>query len=332
MKLKMGIVGCGLIARYHYAPSFSACEYAELVGVCGVSMEESQAFADDFDTPTAYDSYEKMPEDDELDAVIVAVPNHLHYSFVCKAARAGKHVLCEKPMALTMQEAQKMVDICQKYGVVFMVAHHLRYKTANRKAKELIDSGSIGKISSARAKWSFNNPNAGSDVDWHDDPKLSGGGQMMNVNSHCLDLLVYMFGPIQEVSAFLRKQPGRKVENGSMVMIRFANDVLAMADGSHHEECPGNKLEIFGDKGNLCISNACSTDNEAEITIMPNAQVLELPSEPTPYSQEVDHFAWSIQNNAEPISSGKQVLETMRLLMAAYESAETGRHIVLERP
>lgn len=318
-----------MISRYHYVPGIRTGKLAELVGVCGVTEQEGREFAKEMDIPKCYKDYDAMLADNSLKAVILGVPNFLHHGQTLAAAKAGKHVLCEKPMALDMQQAQEMVEACDEAGVTLMVAHHLRYKACNCKARELLDAGRLGNVSTARIQWSFNHTGLELDTSWHIRKKLSGGGQIMNVNSHCIDLLCYLFGSAKKVSSFIQKNVYEEIEDVSIVMIEFENGVIATAEGSYTEEKTENNLEIFGSKDSLMISGACSTGNDGCLRILPSEKIPQPENKLSPYAVEVDHFAESILGKFEPVSSGRETLKTMEILTAAYLSAESGRHVEL---
>ena len=204
MKLKIGMAGYGMVSRYHFVPALQTSRCAELVGVCGTDVDRCRKFAEEMGIPKYYKNYEEMIADSSIDAVLIATPNYLHCPQVVSAAAAGKHILCEKPMAINMEEAYRMVEVCDKAGVVLMVAHHLRYKACNIKIAEMIKRRDTGRISTARVRWSFNLTKAEPRKDWRTKKELAGGGQILNVNSHCVDLLVYLFGRPLKVSSFIQ--------------------------------------------------------------------------------------------------------------------------------
>ena len=151
----------------------------------------------------------------------------------------------------------------------------------------------------------------------------------MNVNSHCIDLLCYLFGPAKKVSSFIQKNVYEEIEDVSIVMIEFENGVIATAQGSYTEEKTGNNLEIFGSKDSLIISGACSTDNDASMRILPDEKTEMAENQLSPYAVEVDHFAEAVQGKFEPVSNGRETLKTMEIIAAAYLSAESGKHVEL---
>jgi len=326
-KVKIGLAGCGLIGRHHFLPGIRRSAYAECIGVSTSTEAKARALALEMGIPKWYPDFESMLEDSDIEAVVIATPNFLHHQQVIAAAGACKHVLCEKPMALDMVESLGMVDACKKSKVTFMVAHHLRYKACNQRVKEILDSGELGKVSTCHIQWSFNNTNGIRCNDWHTDKKLSGGGQLMNVSSHCVDLLVYLLGSAKKVSAFMSLNENAEVEDVSIVMIEFTNGVLAVAEGSYSEEGTENNLEVFGNRASLVVKNACSIDNRGSLQVLPEGEIIDFSQDVTPYTAEIDYFCSAIKEGFEPVSSGRRVLETMRILMAAYKSVETGRHI-----
>ena len=327
MKLKIGIVGYGAIAEKFHQPGIKASNYAEISGVYDKNKDRCSKLASVEPDVKCYKSYEEMLSDSRIEAVLLATPNNFHCSNVISAAEAGKHILCEKPMALNMVESRLMVDMCDKAGVTFMVAHHLRFKACNIRTAEVISEGKLGRISSARAIWSFNIPGGLLSDGWRENKNMSGGGQIMNVNSHCIDLLVYLFGKPQRVTAFLQTEKGSVVESGSIVMIEFDNGILGIAQGSYREKGSSNNLEILGSESTVIVEGACSAGKDGELKYFPSGVCEKVETDVSPYTKEVDHFARSIKEKFEPISSGRKILDTMMVIDAAYLSAQTGKHI-----
>ncbi|MCK9265532.1 Gfo/Idh/MocA family oxidoreductase [bacterium] len=327
MKLKIGIVGYGAIAEKFHQPGIKASNYAEISGVYDKNKDRCGKLASVEPDVKCYKSYEEMLSDSRIEAVLLATPNNLHCSNVISAAEAGKHILCEKPMALNMVESRLMVDMCDKAGVTFMVAHHLRFKACNIRTAEVISEGKLGRISSARAIWSFNIPGGLLSDGWRENKNMSGGGQIMNVNSHCIDLLVYLFGKPQRVTAFLQTEKGSVVESGSIVMIEFDNGILGIAQGSYREKGSSNNLEILGSESTVIVKGACSAGKDGELKYFPSGVCEKAETDVSPYTKEVDHFVRAIREKFEPISSGRKILDTMMVIDAAYLSAQTGKHI-----
>lgn len=330
MKIRIGMAGYGLVGRYHFVPALRNSRYAELIGVCGSNVERCRKFAEEMGIHRCYKNYEEMLADSSIDAVLIATPNYLHCPQVISAAEAGKHILCEKPMAINMKEAYHMVEVCDKAGVIFMVAHHLRYKACNMKVKEMMSNGDMGRISTVRVRWSFNHTNAEPDKGWRMKKELAGGGQILNVNSHCVDLLIYLLGEPLKVSAFIQKEAGDEVEEGSVIVIEFADGIIGIAQGSYREETVPNNLEMFGSRCSLIVEGACSTDRHGSIRNLTTGDYEKVEFDESPYTVEIDHFAKAIMERFEPVSSGRKTLDTMRVLMASYQSAETGKHIYLK--
>ena len=328
-KLKIGLVGHGLVFRSFLISGIRNTELVEIAAVCGRNESKVRLFAGEMCIPKWYTNYEAMLKDKEIDAVLIGTPNFLHYSQVLSAADAGKHILCEKPMALNMTEAEKMVNVCDKKGITFMIAHHLRYKACNQRIKKILNEQKLGKISSCRVQWSFNRTASNRKKDWHTVKNLSGGGQFVNVNSHCIDLLVYLFGSANKVSAFMHYEKNKELEDGGIVLIEFANNILTIAEGFYNEKSTQNNLEIFGNNESIIVQNACTTDKHGIIKLLSENRLVTDIKEVNPYTSEIEHFVRCIAGNKEPLSSGRNVLKTMHILMAAYQSAEIGKHIEL---
>ena len=329
MKLKLGMVGYGAIAEKFQEPGIRSSRLVELAGIYDKNFERIRKFDSAGSGTRCYGTYEEMLSDKSIDAISVATPNKLHCPQVVAAARAGKHVICEKPIALSVEEARLMVEECSKAGVTFMVAHHLRYKECNIRALEAVKKGVLGRVASARARWSFSIPDGKLEDGWRENREISGGGQIMNVNSHCIDLLVYIFGRPLKVSAFIQAGQDSGVEDGSYVMMEFPGGILATSQGSYREQGVANILDISGSGLSLQVEGACSSDGRGRLIYLPSGKTEECDMKESPYCAEFEHFARCVMEKSEPVSSGRRILDTMAVLEAAYASAATGKHINL---
>src|SRR5258707_5307917 len=201
-KLKWGVIGSGGIARRRTIPEgFVPAGNAHLTAVYGTNATTNQEVAEQYGAIPAT-SLEALLATD-IDAVYVASPVHAHHAQVITCAKAGKHVLCEKPLGLTVAEVEEMATVCRQARVQFGVAFMMRFQAQHQAAMKMIQDGLIGKPVYARAQLScWYPPVKGS---WRQDPALGGGGSLMDLASHCIDLLEMFFGPPTDVSCFSRQ-------------------------------------------------------------------------------------------------------------------------------
>ena len=201
MTVNWGIVGMGDIATRVTAPAMAEASNNRLVVVMRRDLDRARELARESGAPRAYGTVGEVLEDDEIDAVYVATPAHAHAGQTIQAAEHGKHVLCEKPMALNAEEGERMVQACDANGVKLMVRYYQRFNRRHRKIKELLNAGEIGRVTAVRLNFSSFNPDEPGA--WRQAPELGGGGNLMDCGSHCVDLIRYMVGEVTQVSAMV---------------------------------------------------------------------------------------------------------------------------------
>lgn len=265
-KVLVGVIGAGF-GQVGHIPGFRACPDAEVVAVCDKVPEIAKAAAQKFDIPYVFTDYHKMLQMEELDLVSVATPPFLHHPMVMAALEAGKHVLCEKPMALNTMEAQEMYRRAEEAGVVHLIDHELRFNPTRTRMKELIDDGFMGHLRHVMLTTvtNFQTDPFSSPWNWWSQ-RDKGGGRMGADGSHQIDQLRWWFGEIEGVFSrgrtFVkeRKLPDspemRPVETDDFIslLILFASGaegVLSISSVASHVR--GNRVEAYGDEGSLIL-------------------------------------------------------------------------------
>ncbi|GAF92062.1 unnamed protein product, partial [marine sediment metagenome] len=193
-KVRWGILGCAAVAAKAMVPGIIRSQNGCVEAVAeeyppGSKLQKAKEFAKEFDVEKAFASYDELLDDPNVQAVYLAQPNHLHATWTIQAAEKGKHVYCEKPLACSTAEAEEMVDVCQKQGVLLMVGYAHRFQPQNRKAKQLIKEGRIGKVLSIFATHSGSMPAPGN-IRLE---KKFGGGTLMDRGSYCVNIARYIF-------------------------------------------------------------------------------------------------------------------------------------------
>ena len=340
MKIKWGIIGCGDVADHKIGPAFNRVKDSELVAVMRRNAGKAKDFARRHKVPKYYSDVDALLRDDEINAVYIATPHYLHAEHTVKAAEYGKHVLCEKPMAITIQECQKMINACETNKVKLMIAYYQRLQPAHQKIRELISQGAIGKIIMCKAQtgiWRY-------PADWFGKKELSGGGVLMEVGTHIIDLLRFLLGEIVEVSAYTDVLLfGCSVEDTSSLIVRFEDGVHGSMSFSYAVPDLGSNIEICGTQGKISwstfvwkgdlIVKAYMHDELPKSEILTNLETVD--NESREYRYETDkvsqrvpmikHFVECVNMSKEPLLPGIEGLKDQQVILAAYESSKTKR-------
>jgi 1,5-anhydro-D-fructose reductase (1,5-anhydro-D-mannitol-forming) len=247
-RLGWGVIGLGNIVNTTIAPAMVAEPDCDLVA--GVSRDQGRAdeFAAKFGARFAYDDYDRMLANPEVDAIFIATPNSLRASQVIASARAGKHVLCDKPMATNLPDAILEVQECCRAGVKFGINFHNRHLHWVRDVKEMLANGVIGKVEAVEVEVGSGTRHYDK---WRTDPDMAGLGSIYNVGVHALDFLrLILASEAVEVAAMFDREPGGgAVERLGMVLIRFSNGVMAYANCNERLAYPRNDVVFFGSTG-----------------------------------------------------------------------------------
>lgn len=325
--VKVALIGAGCMGRVH-AAAYRKLDDAELIAVCDLDTKRAQELGPRAEVSS---DYQDILNDPNIDMVDICLPTFLHKEAVIQAANAGKHVLCEKPIARTVEDGELMVKACEEAGVKFSVGHVVRFFPDFAKLKDVLASGQIGEAKVIRSSRGGGFPTWGWQ-NWYADYEKS-GGPLVDLIIHDFDFLRWVFGPVDRV--FAKSLTGR-YENldYSLVTLRFANGMVAHVEGSWAEP-PGTpfavSLEVAGTKGLYQYSNQQSMPvilRTRQGEAVPKA-VPESPLLMEPYTRQIDAFIQSILDKQSPTVSGHEAIESLRISLAACRSAETGAVIHL---
>jgi len=341
--LRFGIVGCGGIVRKHHLRNLLRHpDRFHVAALCDVD-EMSVRAASEASGAKPYGDFRGMMESEPLDAVLVATPHHAHAEPVLMAAERGLHVLLEKPMAITLDDCERMVAACSSAGVTFMVAENERYKPNFRSVGRAICGGLIGDVLAIRAEMYGRGDRANEPDHWLHDPERSGGGIVIALAIHRLDVMRWLGGPLRSVSAafeaFEGKRPG--IERIASVQLRFASGAVGHFLSAEVPAPPpkSGALLVMGTRGTIGVLMPGAGYNGPAVLFRPDdAAPTPLPldrdglASDDAFDAEILHFASCVESALEPHTSGRDNLETMRLVFAAYESARSGRVVELPSP
>lgn len=257
--IRWGIIGVGDVTEVKSGPAFYKADHSKLVAVMRRSGDKAKDFAERHGVARWYDDGEALINDPEVDAVYIATPQYAHKDYTLKAAAAGKHVYSEKPMALSYSECQEMMNACQQAGVSLWVGYYRRSLPRFLKIKDLIESGAIGEVVGVSMKIfrpTIVKPNTPrNQLQWHFLPELSGGGQVLDVGCHQIDLLNYYFGNIVDVKGFTINQSGLYPSpDSASATFRFASGLIGSSTWCFTAGVDVDETVIVGTKGQISFA------------------------------------------------------------------------------
>lgn len=342
-KVGIGIVGSRFQAECIAASVKMMPEEAEVVAVASPTKGNAEAFAKRYGIPAHYTDYREMLRDPRVEMIHISAPNYVHARMTIDAARAGKHVICEKPLCVTLEEADEMIDACKNAGVLLLYAEELFFAPKYVKAKQMADEGAFGRIHLVKQGEKHSGPHA----DWFWDVKLSGGGALMDLGCHGIAFCWWFLGKpnVKSVYSHLSTQVHADRTEGddeAITIIEFENDAVGIVENSWNR--PGgmdDSIEIFGEKGqtyaDMLMGNALPTYSEVgfgyavEKASTTRGWTYPVFEEHWNYGfpQEMRHFARCVRGKESPISDGETGRVVQEVLYAAYASAGLGRKVEL---
>jgi 1,5-anhydro-D-fructose reductase (1,5-anhydro-D-mannitol-forming) len=334
MTIGWGIIGIGKHVNRFMGPAIRDAADTKFVAVCSRSMERAKNFASAFGAARAYDSLAEMLKDPELDVLYVATPNHLHPENTIQAAKAGKHVLCEKPMALTEAECEKMIEACDKYKVKLGMDFQNRYHPAHIVVRRLIRDGEVGEIKVARVQYCHGR-GAGLWQGWRADLSLSGGAAINGSGPHPLDLLRFILG--QEVVE-IRAQciPPEGIDEQNFVLLTFENGAVATSLSGNLVPRSDNDGVFYGTKAKVTCKGTVGMLHHGELFVEGdnlNVHMTFPVDDPVTgcYRKLVEAFNKTIAENREPDIPGQNGLQMVRIVHAVLESSRLGKAVRLKK-
>jgi len=343
-KIKWAVIGSGGIARRRTIPEgIAKAQNAELSAVFDTNQAANAEVAKEYRVKQARSIDELL--DAEGDAVYVATPAYVHAEQVRACAEAGKHVLCEKPLGMTVAEAKDMIALCRKKRLKLGCAFMMRFVAQHQKALSLIKEGKLGRPVYARAQLScWYPPIEGA---WRQDPATGGGGALIDMGGHCIDLLEMFFGNVAKVSCFVNNAVhDYKSEDSATAMLFFENGAMGTVDTFFciPDNSSKNVLELYGSKGSILAQGTIGQGPAGRMTAFleqdgknydarqARAEAQAITIEPPPvntYQAEIEEFSQAIIDDREPAISGELGLRSQKVLTACYESARLGKVVAV---
>ncbi|MEK5038127.1 Gfo/Idh/MocA family protein [Sporosarcina sp. FSL K6-3457] len=333
-KLRVAVIGCGSIAKHRHLGEYDSHSAVEIVAVCDIVEERAQETALQYGAK-AYTDYKKLLEVEQIDAVSVCLPNYLHAPVSIAALEAGCHVLCEKPMATSKEEAEAMIQVAKSNDKKLMIAHNQRFVPSHAKARALVASGEIGKIYSFRTAFGHGGPEGWS-VDgkdsWFFNKEQAFIGAMGDLGVHKADLLRYLLGEeFVEVAGFIETsaKENTDVDDNAVCILKSASGIIGtLAASWAYTSREDNSTIIYGEHATLRLED---DPNYSLIVQYKNGEVVNYELGAIQSNAEggqttthvIDHFIESIVHNTEPLINGEEGMKSLEVILAALESMKT---------
>jgi predicted dehydrogenase len=325
--LRWGILSTADIARKKVVPGMRKAARCEVVAVGSRDGEQARGFAQALGIARAHDSYEALLADPDVDAVYIPLPNHLHREWTIAAARAGKHVLCEKPLALTASEAEEMVEACEREGVRLMEAFMYRLHPSWAAARQLLASGRIGRLQTVQSWFSY----------YNDDPRNirniaeAGGGALYDIGCYTINLSRMLFGAEPErVEAAILRDPDMEIDVLTSGLLVFPGGGTATFTVSTRSESD-QRVHIYGTEGRISIGIPFNIppDRPTQIfvtqggdpPVAPNTETLTFPTA-DPYTVETEAFAAAILDGTPTPTPPADGVANLRVIEAVFAAAD----------
>jgi 1,5-anhydro-D-fructose reductase (1,5-anhydro-D-mannitol-forming) len=331
--LAWGLIGVGVHAERRVLRSFGLTSGAKLSAVCSRDPEKARRVAEQYGAEHACDSLEHMLKNPALDALYIATPNNVHAAQAIEAARAGKHVLCEKPMALTERDCEAMIEACARQRVKLGIVLQNRHHPAHVEARRLVRSGALGTVSVARAQYGNSLVAAVMRRGWRADPAIAGGGALMGTGLHPIDLLRFLLeSEIVEVRAWCEPGPPR-VDDIVHAILRFANGACATVI-SGAIAFSDNDVVLYGEEAKLTCQGTVGMARTGQLrvegdTVNPAMTFASADPEAANYAAAIEDFGRCVREDTEPEGSGYDGLQLCRIACAILESARGGKAVAL---
>lgn len=320
--LGWGLVGASNIAREWMVDALRAQDNNHLVAVMSQSAERGAAFAAQHGIEKSFDSLDAMLADPAIGAVYISSTNEHHAAQAIAAAAAGKHVLCEKPLALNMADARAIVRACETAGVVLATNHHLRNAATHQAMRQLIREGAIGTPLFARVFHAVSLP--AHLEGWRVNSASAGGGVILDITVHDADTLRFLLDSEPTEATALAHVPG-PVENGVMAILRFENGVLAQLHDAFNVKYAGTGIEIHGTQGSLFGRDVMTQRAVGEVSLRTEAGERLIPIQHhNLYSHLLGHFNRAVRGEGVPSATGDDGLRSLATALAVVKSAQTG--------
>jgi UDP-N-acetyl-2-amino-2-deoxyglucuronate dehydrogenase len=325
-KVRFAILGCGVISKIHVS-GIADTEEVELVAVCDAVEENMRPYAVEYNVRT-YTDYAEMLKADDIEVVCICTPSGMHPEQTIMAAKAGKHVICEKPMAIQLEDIDRMILACKKNNVLLSTIFPWRMSPVIQYVKQFIADGGLGKLSlcSAHIK-PFRAQKYYDSAGWRGTWAIDGGGVLMNQGIHTVDQLQWLVGPVASLYGQAKHVlRDIEVEDTAITLLNFHNGALGLIEASTTAYNTPDSIVLHGEKGTIIIS-------KGEITTFDliNVEKVDLPKFepfeviPDGHRIQIRDMAYAIREGRQPVVTGHDGRHSLEIILGTYESSKTKR-------
>ncbi|WP_445488738.1 Gfo/Idh/MocA family protein [Niallia sp. 03133] len=340
--LKIAVIGCGSIAKYRHIPEYNTNKNVEIVAVCDIVSERAEEMAAKYGAK-AFTDYKEVLALGEIDAISVCLPNYLHAPVSIDGLNAGKHVLCEKPMATSKEEAEAMIEAAKTNGKLLMIGHNQRFVSSHQKAKAIIESGKLGKVYSFKTTFGHGGPegwSADGKASWFFKKEKAFIGAMGDLGVHKADLMRYLLGEFSEVGAFIESnaKENSDVDDNAVCILRTESGVIGTlaASWAYVAGAGDNSTIIYGENGTLRLED---DPQYSLIEEYRNGEVIKHQLDKIQTNEEagqttshvINHFVESILDNKQPLITGEEGMKSLQVILGAIQSHETKQIVSLKQ-
>jgi predicted dehydrogenase len=330
------VVGIGKLTAQELLPAFRDSKFSKLSALVSDEPDKALEFALAYGLTEAdvysYEDFDNLADREDIGAVYIVLPNSLHLEYTRRAAKMGKHVLCEKPLATSVKDAEAMVAACKRAKVKLMTAYRCQYTPQHWAARDAIQSGKLGRvgvIESVNAQME-DDPNV-----WRLKRELAGGGSLPDIGLYCLNTVRFLLAEEpEEVFAYGFSTPKdprfKEVEEVMAWTMRFPSGTIAHCATSYNA-ARANYLRVHGEKAWLSLDPAFDYEGLELELVTENAREKRIMKEENQFALEIDHFSRCVQENLDPFTPGEEGVQDQRIMAAIYLSAKENRPVKLER-
>jgi predicted dehydrogenase len=340
-RVGFALVGLGRLTLEELLPAFGECKKAKVTALVSGTPEKLQTVARQYgigeESCYSYEDFDKIADNPDVQVVYVVLPNSMHREYTERAARAGKHVLCEKPMSVSSADAQAMVDACEAASVKLMIAYRIQYEAYNRQLQQFVREGTFGRLVGMSAVNVQTVAENGAEQ-WRHKRAMAGGGSLPDIGLYCLNTARFLTGeePV-EIYASIYSPPGdprfAEVEETVSFTLRFPSNFMAKCFTSYgarddkyqrlnFAEATVGMPNAYKYEGQSMLIGQRQGDNDGETELTIQA--------PNQFAQEIDHMAACVLDNKDPYTPGEEGVQDHKLMEAIYEAARTGQPVRLE--
>jgi predicted dehydrogenase len=335
-RVGFAIVGLGHLTLGEILPAFGQSKHAKPVALVSGDADKMAKAAKQYGIKASscysYQNYDKIKDNPEVEVIYIVLPNAMHHEYTIRGAKAGKHILCEKPMATSSKECEEMIAACQKAGKKLMIAYRIQYEPLNRQAQKMVRDKTYGRTKLIQM---VNTQNQAHDQQWRHKKNLAGGGSLPDVGLYCLNTTRFLLGEEPtEVSAQIYNTPGddrfKEIEENVTFTLRFPSGVISQCM-TGYGSFNAKAYAVHAETGTIKMDPAFTYKGlKQELQHAPNGkQMTEQPSNPgkQQFALEMDHMAECVRQNKTPYTPGEEGLQDQRIMEAIYLSAKENRPV-----